>query len=122
MRHLFVAPDGTPGGVVDETLAQLGQRRRVAVAVPHFLLAPHLVATSDLVLTVGRRVAEVFTKLLPVEVVAPPVALPDYELRMYWHERHHRDPAQQWFRDVCRDAGSRVSSAYFHPAPPINES
>jgi hypothetical protein len=29
MRHVFIAPRGTPGGVVDETLAQLGKRRRV---------------------------------------------------------------------------------------------
>lgn len=106
MRHLFIAPDGTPGGIVDETLAQLGKRRRVAVAVPTFLLGPHIVASSDLVLTVAARVAEAFAEILPVQVVAPPVKLPEYELRMYWHERHHRDPAQQWFREVVRSAVS----------------
>jgi len=111
MGHVFIAPDGTPGGIVDETLAQLGQRRRVAVAVPHFLLAPHIVAGSDFVLTVGARVANAFAEILPVQVVAPPVKLPDFELRMYWHERQHRDPAQQWFRDIVRAAASASTSA-----------
>jgi DNA-binding transcriptional LysR family regulator len=32
----------------------------------------------------------------------PPVKLPGFEVRMYWHERHHRDPAQQWFRELVR--------------------
>ncbi len=104
MRHVLIAPNGTPGGVVDDTLAQLGARRRVAVAVPHFLLAPHVVAESDLVVTVGARVAEAFAKLLPLRLVDPPVKLPGYDMRLYWHERHHHDPAQQWFREVVRTA------------------
>lgn len=106
LRHVFIAPRGTPGGVVDETLAQLGRRRRVALAVPHFLLAPHVVAGSDLVVTVGARVAEAFAAILPLRVVEPPVRLPTFEVRMYWHERHHRDPAQRWFRDVVRLAAA----------------
>jgi DNA-binding transcriptional LysR family regulator len=106
MRHLLVAPRGTPGGVVDETLAQLGQRRRVALAVPHFLLAPHAVASSDLVVTLGARVAGAFAHILPVRAFEPPVRLPGFEVRMYWHERHHRDQAQRWFRDVLRAAAT----------------
>lgn len=104
MRHVFIAPGGTPGGIVDETLAQLGKRRRVALAVPHFLLVPHVVAGSDLVATVGTRVADAFADLLSLRVVEPPVKLPTYEIRMYWHERHHRDPAQRWFRDMVHAA------------------
>jgi DNA-binding transcriptional LysR family regulator len=106
MRHVLIAPRGTPGGVVDETLAQLGKRRRVALAVPHFLLAPHVVAGSDLIVTVGARVAEAFAAILPVRVVAPPVKLPGFEMRMYWHERQHRVPAQQWLRDQVRAAAA----------------
>jgi DNA-binding transcriptional LysR family regulator len=104
MRHVFIAPGGTPGGIVDETLAQLGKHRRVAVAVPHFLLAPHVVAGSDLIVTVGDRVAQAFAEILPLSVLDPPVKLPGFEVRMYWHERSHRDPAQQWFRDAVRGA------------------
>jgi DNA-binding transcriptional LysR family regulator len=111
LRHVFIAPGGTPGGIVDETLAQLGKRRRVAVAVPHFLLAPHVVAGTDLVVTVGARVAQAFAGLLPLAVFEPPVKLPGFEVRMYWHERSHRDPAQQWFRDAVRAAAEPPSSA-----------
>ena len=104
MRHVFIAPGGTPGGIVDDTLAQLGKRRRVAVAIPHFLLAPHVVASSDLIVTVGARVAAAFAELLPLRVIEPPVRLPGFEVRMYWHERNHREPSQVWFRAMVRSA------------------
>lgn len=115
MRHVFIAPRGTPGGVVDETLAQLGKRRRVALAVPHFLLAPHVVAGSDLVVTVGARVAEAFAQILPLRVLAPPLKLPTFEVRMYWHERHHEDAAQKWFREVVRGAAEAPPDGHLRP-------
>lgn len=114
LPHLFVAPRGTPGGVVDRVLAEHGRRRRVAVAVPHFLLAPHLIATSDMVLTIGSRVAEAFCAMLPLKVFAPPVEIPGFSVRMLWHDRQHHDPAQQWLRaqvlDVTREAERKVKA------------
>ncbi len=104
LPHAFVAPGGKPGGVVDDVLAQHGRQRRVACAVPHFLLAPHVVASSDLVLTVGARVAEAFAKVLPLRVVEAPVALPGFRMSLAWHERQHRDPAQRWFRAQVAEA------------------
>ncbi|MEY4544368.1 MAG: hypothetical protein RL685_563 [Pseudomonadota bacterium] len=106
LRHILITPRGTAGGVVDDTLAALGKRRRVALAVPHFLLAPHVVAGTDSIVTLGARVAEAFARLLPLCVVEPPVKLPTFEVLLYWHERHHRDPAQQWFRAAVRDAAA----------------
>jgi DNA-binding transcriptional LysR family regulator len=100
LPHAFVAPGGKPGGVVDDVLAQHGKQRRVACAVPHFLLAPHVVASSDLVLTVGARVAEAFAKVLPLRIVEAPVALPGFRMSLAWHERQHHDPAQRWFRSA----------------------
>jgi len=104
LPHAFVAPGGKPGGVVDDVLAQHGKQRRVACAVPHFLLAPHVVASSDLVLTVGARVAEAFAKVLPLRVVEAPVALPGFRVSLAWHERQHHDPAQRWFRAQVAEA------------------
>lgn len=52
-----------------------------------------------MILTVNSRIAEAFTQILPLRIVEPPLKLPTFEERMYWHERTHRDPAQQWFRE-----------------------
>lgn len=108
LPHAFVAPRGTAGGVVDDVLATLGRTRRVACAVPHFLVAPHVVAGSDLILTVGARVAETFARLMPLRIVEPPVELPKFRIRMVWHERQHRDAAQRWFRDSIAGTAQQV--------------
>lgn len=99
LSHLLIAPRGTPGGIVDDVLARHGKRRRVAIGIPHFLLAPHIIANSDLVVTLGVRVAEVFAKLLPVRILPPPVPIPGFKVHMTWHDRHDHDPAQRWLRD-----------------------
>src|SRR5262249_54000738 len=36
--HALIAPRGKEGGLVDDALAKLGHERKVAVAVPHFLV------------------------------------------------------------------------------------
>jgi hypothetical protein len=40
--HALVAPGGTPRGLVDDLLAERGLSRRIAVSVPHFLVAPQM--------------------------------------------------------------------------------
>ncbi len=111
LPHILVAPRGAPGGVVDEVLAKHGLARRVALAVPHFLVAPHVVAGSDLVLTIGSRVAAAFVEMLPVKIFDPPVPIPGFEVKLAWHERTHNDPGQRWLRalivDLYRDTNRR---------------
>lgn len=98
--HALIAPRETEGGPVDDALARLGLARRVAVMVPHFLIAPHVVATSDLVLTVAARVAELLQKPLGLVSLDPPreLGLVGFTMSAMWHERTHGDPAQRWAR------------------------
>lgn len=97
-HHAFIAPRGRPGGVVDDALAAMGLQRRVALAIPHFLVAPHVIARTDLVLTVAERIAEAFASLLPLTILTPPLALPGFTMSMLWHERSEHDPGQAWLR------------------------
>jgi DNA-binding transcriptional LysR family regulator len=103
--HALISPRGAEGGIVDDALARLGLARRVVVAVPHFLIAPHLVATSDLVLTLAERVARVLAEPLGLAVVPAPseLALVGFTMSLVWHERTHADPALKWVRDLFAD-------------------
>lgn len=98
-RHAFIAPRGGRGGVVDTALEKRGLRRRIALAVPHFLVAPYAIADSDLILTVAERVARAFAARLPLVVVEPPMPLPGFTMAMLWHERHHADLGHAWLRE-----------------------
>jgi DNA-binding transcriptional LysR family regulator len=96
--HVMIAPGGTPGGIVDTALSELGLSRRVVAQVPHFLVAPFLVLETDLVVTLPSRVAHAFARYLPLEVVAPPISLPSFSMHLLWSEASHLDEAQSWFR------------------------
>ncbi len=106
-RHALVTPRGGARGAVDDALAARGKERRIALAVPHFLLMPFVVAQSDLVLTLGERVARSFAKFLPLVMFEPPLSLPGFTVGMLWHEEVDHDPALAWFREqTSRVAGS----------------
>lgn len=107
-KHALVAPRAKPGGPVDDALAARGLERRVAVAIPHFLVAPHVVAETDVVLTLAERIARHFARLLPLRVLEPPLDLPPVQLSMLWHERHDVDPGHAWIREtLARLTGRR---------------
>jgi DNA-binding transcriptional LysR family regulator len=98
-EHALIAPRGVPGGPVDDALAALGHQRKVAATVPHFLVAPHIVAQTDLVLTLAARIASAFAATLSVRVLEPPLELPGVRLSMLWHERNDADAAHRWMRE-----------------------
>lgn len=98
LPHAFIAPRGTPGGIVDDVLEAQGLTRRVAVMVQSFLVAPWLVAQSDLIITLAERLARALSNTLPLRVLKPPLVIPDFAMELAWHERRHLDPAHRWLR------------------------
>ena len=100
--HALISPWGKEGGFVDDALARLGLERRVTVALPHAMVAPHMIASSDLLLTMPERVARVLAPPLDLVVIEPPpeLLLTGFTISMLWHERTHSDPARRWLRDV----------------------
>ncbi|HKP63027.1 MAG TPA: LysR substrate-binding domain-containing protein [Polyangiales bacterium] len=106
-RHALVAPTGERGGFVDDALERMGSRRRVSLLLPHFLVMPFVIASSDLVVTLAERVARVYAGRLPVALFNPPLALPRFSIAAYWHERSMDDPAWVWVREQTRRANAR---------------
>lgn len=97
--HVLVAPRGTPGSLVDDALSALGRSRRIALAVPHFLVVPHIVASSDLIATLASRVAAAFAETLALVTAPPPLALAKFQMALAWHERSHDDAPHRWLRE-----------------------
>jgi DNA-binding transcriptional LysR family regulator len=105
LGHVLIAPRGlSRRGAVDDALDKLKRKRRVAVAVPHFLVAPLVVTHSDYVLTLAERVARTLRPELGLTIVEPPIELPGFEIAMHWHVRHDADPAHLFLREQLRKA------------------
>ncbi|MBL8716493.1 MAG: LysR family transcriptional regulator [Myxococcales bacterium] len=98
LSHLLIAPRGRPGSFVDTALAEMGRKRRVALTVPHFLVAPMVVAESDLVLTLAERVARRFAKTFGLRVLPPPFEIGGFSIHLFWHARVNDDPGHVWLR------------------------
>ncbi len=98
-HHALIAPRGNPGGPIDDALAERGLRRRIMFATPHFVVAPHAIVDTDLVLTLAERIARFYADQLPLRVLEPPLRLPRIRLAMIWHEQHDADPAHRWLRE-----------------------
>jgi DNA-binding transcriptional LysR family regulator len=116
LPHLLIAPRGTAGGYVDDALAEIGQSRRVAAAVPHFLVAPHVIAATDLVVTLAARVAAVVTEPFGLLSLPPPLELPTFTTAMLWHERAHHDAGQHWLRARILDVSPRAAAPSAAPS------
>jgi DNA-binding transcriptional LysR family regulator len=101
--HLLVAPRGRPGSIVDDLLARDHLRRRVAVVVPHFLVAPAIIAASDLVWTAPAGLAHALAARYALTVRPPPLAIPSFAIAMRWHLRLDRDPGLAWLRSLLRE-------------------
>jgi DNA-binding transcriptional LysR family regulator len=103
LSHALVAPrELEDTGIVDTVLDKLGKKRRIALSVPHFMIAPYAIAGSELVLTIATRIARVVEKPFHLRILRPPLELPSFTISQYWHGRQHHDPAHVWLRGVLR--------------------
>jgi len=99
-EHILVSTTGSFWGVTDEALAKVGRTRRVGMSVNSFLVLPEILSMTDMIAVVPLRLA---SRQAQMATVAPPLAIPGFTKSMAWHERSHRDPAQQWIRALLAD-------------------
>ena len=105
LPHLLVSPRAGVTGAVDAALAARGLTRRVAVTVPHFAVAPAVLARTDCVATLAGRIARLAARRAALRVLTPPLDLPGFAVQMVWHPQTDADPAASWLRDQIRTAG-----------------
>jgi DNA-binding transcriptional LysR family regulator len=89
-------------GPVDAYLARLGRSRRVAVSVQGFLLTLGIVARSDLIATLPRRLLQPFEQA--VEIFEAPFGPPVIDYGAAWHARMQEDPIHKWLREILMAA------------------
>ncbi len=101
-KHGMYWTSGSPHGIVEETLARLGLARDVSLRVPRFNALPFLIAQSDLIVTIPEDLGLAFSHLIDIKLFPPPLPLANFEIKQYWHERHHAEPAFKWLRTVIK--------------------
>lgn len=104
--HLRVALQQSPAEEIDSHLEKLGRRRQVASTVPHFSVAPSLLAGTDLVLTIAARMLPDDLESHGLASFEPPLKLAPFDFVQIWSEASEDDPARRWLRGKLAQAAS----------------
>jgi DNA-binding transcriptional LysR family regulator len=108
LDHLLVSvPDYGPG-VVDFALARRKMQRRVCVRVPSFLVAPLVVARTDLILTLPERIARLVAGAHDLRILPPPLELAPFAVQMVWPATSDH-AAQHWLRAQLIEAAAAIT-------------
>jgi DNA-binding transcriptional LysR family regulator len=86
------------GQRLDDTLDELGQRRKIGMTVSSYLAAPFIVARSDMIGNFPVSIASSFAANAGLTVLEAPIPLPQMRISLYWHERYQGDAAHAWLR------------------------
>ena len=105
LQALHISVSGRSRGSVieDAALNRKGLNRNIILRGQSYYSASHIVAESDLLLTLPRHLALRFAQFLPLTIHPLPLKLPALEMQMYWHRSANNDTAHQWLRERIQE-------------------
>jgi DNA-binding transcriptional LysR family regulator len=89
--------------IVDAALGKKLQQRRIGLRVPYYGAAVLAVPGTDLIATMPRRPAEIYTRAARVRIVDHPFNVGRLRYLMAWHPTTDGEPALTWFREQLKD-------------------
>jgi DNA-binding transcriptional LysR family regulator len=95
-------------GAIDQVLAQHNLQRRVALTVPHMLVLPAIIASTDLITVIPARMAEYFSRIDEIEVFELPIDLSPWTVSMLWSQLSDNDEASRWLRQTLRTLCEKI--------------
>jgi len=103
-KHVLVSlpSSGHAHQMVQRLLQAAIPRKNIVCQIPIFTAAAVLVKHTDAITTLPLSVATVLAKDLKLHIITPPIKLPKIDIFQYWHDRFHRDPANEWIRSIFK--------------------
>lgn len=103
LPHAVVQTEGRSQEIVEQYLKRHGIRRRELLRSPHFLSIPMVIASTPLVVMVPVPIAELFGRIVDLQILQPPYPIPSIDIKQYWHRCQHGDPGNRWLRGITVD-------------------
>lgn len=100
MQHLVVSLTGDPQGFVDLHLKQQGLSRRIALTVPNFSFALAVLAETDLISALPRRLVAMHARRFGINYVDAPLPLPRFRLNAVASKAALMDAGMNWLFGV----------------------
>ncbi|BAI76673.1 HTH-type transcriptional activator (plasmid) [Azospirillum sp. B510] len=96
--HLMPSLRGGLTSFIDDELAALGTRRRVAASTTQFLAIPMILTRAPMLTSLPTRLARLCADALGLAISPLPFDVGDYEVSMIWHRRDTTSPSHSWLR------------------------
>jgi DNA-binding transcriptional LysR family regulator len=106
--HVDIAVTGGGNPFIDSMLAAHGIRRRILFKTPFPISAALATASSEMIYTTPRRMAQTLQALGGVRIFEAPKELARFSYAMAWHRRMHDDVIQSWLRSLVAGAAKMV--------------
>lgn len=102
--HILVSMQNDFQGKVDEILKLQQQFRQVVWSTSHFMTVPFLLANSNCVALLPKRMAQQCAKAMNLKLLPPPIAIKGFTVSLVWHQRNTNNPQHQWLRQQIINA------------------
>ncbi len=103
--HIHISSRRNGLGHVDLSLGKMGLQRRVMLRSQHYQMAPLVLESTDMVMTVHER----FARRHNLHWVSLPISdVPAIETHLFWHESTDQDPANRWMREQIIELSQQV--------------
>lgn len=94
---------GARHGGGDLVLQGMGLQRDVALQLPAVMIAPFIIADTELIMTIPRQAAQALQSAAGVALYPAPFTIPPYTLKLYSHAKYARSDAHAWMRRQLRE-------------------
>ncbi|MFZ6731843.1 LysR family transcriptional regulator [Undibacterium sp. Ji42W] len=102
-RHVVVTPWNESRGVIDYVLDGMALQRKVTIQLPNVLVAPFIIASSNLIMTLPRHAATTLAQTAGITIHTAPFAIPPYTLKVYSHSKYASGDAHLWLRSLMME-------------------
>jgi DNA-binding transcriptional LysR family regulator len=108
LSHVLVTIRRDITGEIDRALAVHNLQRRIALTVPHVLILPSIIGSTDLVTAVPSRMANYFSRLDEIEFFKLPIDLQPWNVSMLWSKLTDKDDAICWLRQTIQMLSEQI--------------
>jgi len=107
-RGLVTRPSWEDAGAFETALEAAGLTRRIGVSVPDSYSAIAVVARSDMITLIPRRLALLSVQSGRLKLIEPPYPSPSVDISLVYLKERLVEPAVAWMRDLIRTTAAGI--------------
>ncbi|MEM9102678.1 MAG: LysR family transcriptional regulator [Pseudomonadota bacterium] len=103
-KHVLVSMRKDGGTIVDDILERIGHNRKSVARVSSFTSLLYLIAQTEMISVIPKRLALLASKTLDIDIFALPFEVPPFTISMVWNKQVDGMPIHQWIRELIKQS------------------